>query len=207
MQYKQALVRHLQDNISIYVFTIVLFVMGIIFGAVIVNSLPYDAKNDLYHYLNQFFTEMNKGAIAAPNTMLGESFSHSLQYLGFIWILGLSIIGLPIVFILLFIKGIVVGFTVGFLVNQMGLHGFWLALVSVFPQNLMIIPTFIIVSTASVAFSLRIIRQLLMKSRKEPLFPQFTRYAGVMFGILAIAFVVALYEAYLSPVLIKGVVG
>ncbi len=34
-------------------------------------------------------------------------------------------IGLPIIFVLLFMKGVIVGFTVGFLVNQMGAQGFF----------------------------------------------------------------------------------
>ena len=46
--------------------------------------------------------------------MFRESYFSQLKYIGFIWILGISIIGLPLIFILLFAKGVVVGFTVGF---------------------------------------------------------------------------------------------
>ena len=47
-------------------------------------------------------------------------------------------------------KGMVVGFTVGFLVNQMGWNGFLLSFVSVLPQNFIIIPVFIVTATLSV---------------------------------------------------------
>jgi stage II sporulation protein M len=36
---------------------------------------------------------------------------------------------------MVFLKGIVVGFTVGFLVNQMGINGFFLSFVSVLPAK------------------------------------------------------------------------
>ncbi|MFC7391490.1 stage II sporulation protein M [Scopulibacillus cellulosilyticus] len=199
--------RHIQDNLSIYTFVIVLFFTGIIFGAVIVNSLPYEAKQNLFDYLNQFFKELSGGKIAVPSAMLSESFLQYVQYLGFMWVLGLSVIGLPVIFILLFLKGIVIGFTVGFLVNQMGFHGFWVAMASVFPQNLIVIPAFIIMGAVSVSFSLKMFRQLLMRTRKKPLLPQFIRYALLMFAVSLLMFVVSAYEAYLSPILIRGIIG
>jgi stage II sporulation protein M len=203
---KKRLTDHLQDNISIYTFIIVLFLMGIIFGAIIVNCLPSEAKTNLFNYLNRFFSEMKQGHLSVPKAMFSESFSHEFQYIGFIWLLGLSIIGLPLIFVLLFLKGIVVGFTVGFLVNQMGWHGFWMALVSVFPQNLLLVPLFIIVSTASVAFSIRMIRQLLMKTRKTPLLPQFGRYILLFGGVMVVLFFSSLLVAYVSPILMKGII-
>lgn len=204
---KQSINRHIEDNASIYTFTIVLFIMGIVFGAVVVNSLPYNVKHDLFVYLNRFFGELSTGKIATPSAMFSESVSHYLQYVGFMWLLGISIIGLPIIFILLFLKGIVVGFTVGFLVNQMGLHGFFVSLASVFPQNIIVIPIFIIVSSGAVAFSFKLIRQLLIKTKKQPLFPEFIRYSAVMFSVILVLLLVSAYEAYLSPYLIKSVTG
>ncbi|GGH79262.1 stage II sporulation protein M [Pullulanibacillus pueri] len=202
---KAKLNHHIQENISIYTFTIVLFLMGIIFGAIIVNSLPDEAKSNLFNYLERFFGEVSGNNVAVPSVMFNEGFTHYIQYIGFIWILGLSIIGLPIIFVLLFLKGIVIGFTVGFLVNQMGMHGFWLAIASIFPQNLLVIPLFIIVSTTSIAFSLKMIRQLLMRTRKQPLLPQFGQYVLMMFGMAVVIALVSLYEAYVSPVLMRAI--
>lgn len=204
---KQAITNHIEENSSIYIFTIVLFLMGIIFGAIVVNSLPYNIKNGLLAYLQHFFNEFSSGSIANPSTMFSDSLSHYLQYVGFMWLFGLSIIGLPIVFILLFLKGIVIGFTVGFLVNQMGFHGLILSVASIFPQNIIVIPTFIIGSTLSVGFSFKIIRQLLIKTKKQPLFPEFIRYSGFVFCLLLLLVLVSVYEAYLSPILIKSVTG
>ena len=75
--------------------------------------------------------------------MFSKVFFHNIKYMGVIWILGISIIGLPVMLILLFLKGMVIGFTVGFLVNQMGWSGFLLSFVSVLPQNIFIIPVFL----------------------------------------------------------------
>ena len=73
-------------------------------------------------------------------------------------------------------KGMVVGFTVGFLVNQMGWSGFLLSFVSVLPQNFIIIPVFIITTTLAVNISLKMVRRQFMKKISEPILPVLGRY-------------------------------
>src|SRR5690606_7303952 len=96
--------RHLQEHSSIYLFLMVLFLMGIIFGAIMVNSLSDHQKEDLFYYLNQFFGQVEEGAMVSSQDLLKLSFLHNLKFAGLIWILGVSIIGLPLIFVLLFIK-------------------------------------------------------------------------------------------------------
>ena len=140
--FKKRVQAHLEENSSVYTFTMVLLVMGVVFGAIVVNSLALSEKQDLYIYLKQFFGEMSTGKFASAHAMFNQSFTHNLKYIGFLWVLGLSVIGLPVILILLFLKGVVVGFTVGFLVNEMGWHGMLVSFVSVLPQNLLLIPAF-----------------------------------------------------------------
>ena len=157
------LVQHVQANSSIYLFIITLFLMGIIFGAIVVNSLSFAQKEDLYFYLSKFFSEIEDGRITSAEELFRQSFLHNVKYLGLIWLLGISIIGLPLIFVLLFMKGVVVGFSVGFLVNQMGWSGFLLSFVSVLPQNIIIIPAFIFIGAISASFSLTLIRKIFMR--------------------------------------------
>lgn len=200
--YKKRVQTHLEENSSIYTFTMVLLVMGVVFGAIVVNSLALSEKQDLYIYLKQFFGQMSAGKLASAHAMFTQSFTHNLKYTGFIWILGLSVIGLPIILILLFLKGVVVGFTVGFLVNQMGWHGMLVSLTSVLPQNLLLIPAFVVVSTASISFSIKMFRQLFRK-KSLPIRPLMMRYSFLFLGIALVLGIVSLFEAYVSPVIMK----
>jgi stage II sporulation protein M len=118
-------------------------------------------------------------------------------------VLGLSVIGLPLIFLLIFVKGMFLGFTVGFLVSQMGTKGLMAVLVSIFPQNLLSIPNYLFLTVLSVAFSLKMIRQLLMKTRKQPMLPQFISYGIVLASATLIAAAASGYEAYISPALIR----
>ena len=203
---KLAIISHVREHSSIYLFITVLFLMGVIFGAIVVNSLNFTQKQDLYYYLSRFFGQVSEGEFASGAEMFKQSYFHNIKYVGLMWLLGISIIGLPVILILLFMKGIVVGFTVGFLVNQMNWNGFLLSVVSVLPQNLLIIPAFIVVGTVAVSFSLKMIRQQFMKRTNEPIFQLLTRYTILMVGISVILLLSSAFEAFASPVLMKGVV-
>ncbi|WP_445506590.1 stage II sporulation protein M [Niallia sp. 03190] len=205
-KYQNIVANHFREHSSIYLFIVVLFLMGVIFGAVVVNSLTLTQKEDLYDYLSQFFGQVSDGKIASSKDLFIQSFSHNSKFIGLMWLLGISIIGLPVILILLFIKGMVVGFTVGFLVNQMGWNGFLLSFVSILPQNIIVIPIFIISATLSVAFSFKMIRQQFINKRGEPILPLFGRYMFLL--VVAFLFLAAAagVEAYISPMLMKSIV-
>ncbi len=204
-RFGQTLQLHLKDNLSLYLFTIVLFTMGVSFGAVIVNSLSLTQKQDLMQYLSQFFHELKQGMDANPQMAFQQALGDHIKYIGFIWILGLSIIGLPIILIMVFLKGLVVGFTVGFLVNQWHWSGLMMAGFSVLPQNLVVIPVIIIVGTAGISFSLRLIRSRFMR-RGEPIYHYFLRYSFLVLLMGCILGIASLFEAFISPMLMKLVV-
>ncbi|MED3725211.1 stage II sporulation protein M [Priestia filamentosa] len=199
---QELLFYHIQKHSSVYLFVTVLFFIGVVFGAVVVNSLNLGQKEDLFYYLDRFFGQVTKGEVANSADILKQSFWHNIKYLGFIWILGISVIGLPVVLVLLFLKGIVIGFTVGFLVNQMGFHGFLLSFVSVLPQNLFLIPLFIVVSTLSLSFSLKLMKQF-VRSGSKTMITAFMRYSTVILLILAVVTISSTLEAYASPFLMK----
>lgn len=194
---------HFRECRSLYIFVTALFMVGIVFGGIVVNSLPYGTKIDLFHYMQQFFGELSRGQIADPQLMFRESLANDLQYVGLIWLLGLSVIGLPVIFVLIFIKGLVLGFTVGFLVSQMGVNGFLAALVSIFPQNMLLIPANLFISVIAVVCSLKVFRQLLIRTRREPLLPQLFGYMLLLVPVFLLVLAASGYEAYMSPSLIR----
>jgi stage II sporulation protein M len=203
--YQNVAANYLRENSSMYLFVIVLFLMGVIFGAVIVNSLSFAQKEDLFYYLNQFFAQMSNGKIAEAPDLFRQSFFHNIKYIGLMWLLGISIIGLPVILILLFMKGMVVGFTVGFLVNQMGLDGFFLAFVSILPQNFIIIPVFIVTTSVTVMFSLKMIQRQFLKKYGQPFLPLFKNYVGTFLIAVIMIAAAAAVEAYFSPTFMKTV--
>ncbi|HJV45904.1 MAG TPA: stage II sporulation protein M [Bacillota bacterium] len=198
----QTIQAHVKENFSLYLFTLVLFTMGVSFGAIVVGSLEMNQKQDLMNYLGQFFHEFKQGMDVNPRSAFQQSFIQYLKFIGIMWILGMSIVGLPIILIMVFLKGLVVGFTVGFLIQQWHWNGLLAAGLTVLPQNLVVIPAVIIVGTAGISFSLRMIRSRFQRIG-EPILHHFIRYSilvMLMGGILCSA---ALFVSFISPILMK----
>jgi stage II sporulation protein M len=178
--------------------------MGIIFGAVIVNSLPLSQRQELFGFLQYFFNNLGSQGIPEPTAHFQQAFGHYAKTVGILWVLGLSIIGLPMILLLLFLKGVVVGFTVGFLVNQLQWHGVTLALAGVLPQNLLVVPALFIVGVSGISFSLRLIKTRLL-SKRDVILPHFVGYTVLVVAMLAVLTVAALFETFVSPRLMQMV--
>ncbi|WP_102027127.1 stage II sporulation protein M [Salirhabdus sp. Marseille-P4669] len=193
---------------SIYMFMFILFIVGIVFGAVIVNSMSFIQKQDLYFYLHQFFGHVQEGTLLTGVDLFQESFFYHFKYISLIFILGLSIIGIPLIWIFIFMKGIVIGFSVGFLVNQVGWQGLMLATASIAPQNIFIIPGYLIAGSFAMIFSLFLIKKL-FSSRvyKLPMKKHFVQYGTIFLVVLGVALVAAVVEAFVSPHAMRLVVG
>src|SRR5699024_541259 len=92
----------------------------------------------------------------------------------------------------------VVGFSVGFIVNQLGTKGLVLATVSIAPQNIITIPVYLFAGALSVHFSLLLMRQLLSKNPHLSIKGPFITY-GTMFVILIIlSFAGSLIESFIA---------
>ncbi|SDH10573.1 stage II sporulation protein M [Alteribacillus persepolensis] len=197
--------KHWFEYRSFYWFSLILLFMGIVFGAVMVNSLSLGLKNDLYHYLQQFLTQFQSGTDITPKHIFLQSISHHAGYVGLMWVLGLSVAGVPFILILLFLKGVVAGFTIGFLVQQMGSSGFFLAFASILPQNIIVIPAYIIMAVTSVGISLSIIKHLFKQTRTTPVPAVILRSLVISGAILLLLGAAAAIEGFLSPVMMKNV--
>lgn len=196
---------HLQNQKSLYLFVTVLFMMGVVFGSIIVNTLDPAQKEGLLHYLGHFFDGLKQDSIAESKVVFQHALGDQLKTIGIMWILGLSVIGIPILIIFIFLKGMVIGFTVGFLVNQLSWQGLWFAFVSVVPQNLLVIPAFIIVAVSGIHFSIALVKNRLIHHRGT-IYPQFVSFSIVVTAMAIVMLIAAFVESYLSPIIMKEAV-
>mgnify|MGYP001159186604 CR=1 FL=1 len=189
----------LEPYLSLYVFLFVLFVIGIIFGASMVGSLSFVQKQDLLFFVEQYFVSFTEQSRTISLNQLFSAFWTHGKYLTFMFLFGLSFVGLPIVWFILFAKGVVIGFTVGFLVNQLTWKGFFLSLTAIAPQNLFIIPAYLLIVASSMIFSVHVIKMLIAKTRNQYTFSQAaTLYFKSFIIALLIVFVGSMIESVLS---------
>src|SRR5699024_11083907 len=131
--------------------------------------MSFVQKQDLFFYLERYFAQIIDGQQVENSSIFISSFFYHVRYLLLLFILGLSVIGLPLVWILLFLKGLVVGFSVGFIVNQLGIKGLLLASLSIAPQNIIIIPIYVVAGSLAMIFSLTLLSKLFSRRISQPI--------------------------------------
>lgn len=180
--------------------------MGVAFGAVMVNTLSLDQKQEIMQQLGSFLNTLTDSTDISGQVSFVDSLSLHLKWILLIWLLGLSVIGLPLIFVLDFLKGVLIGFTVGYLVGQFSWEGVLFSLVTVAPQNLIVVPLIIICSVTAAAFSISMVKSQFIRGHKQGFMLQaFLRSIIITVGICLFIVGISAYESYLSPYLMRWV--
>lgn len=200
---QRLLTDHLKANITMYLFMTSLLITGIVFGAIIVNSMSFVQKQDLFFHINQFFNQIHDGEPIVSIDLFKKSYAFHIQYIILLSLLGLTIIGMPLIWLLIFLKGLVIGFSVGFIVNQLGLQGLLLATFSIAPQNVIIIPVYIIAASIANLFSLLLFQKIFARSSSQSVVQPFMQYVITFVVLIIAALFGSLIETFVSYEAIK----
>ncbi|MBO8126403.1 MAG: stage II sporulation protein M [Firmicutes bacterium] len=205
--FRSALESYFQRRAAIYILVLIIFVMGSFFGTLAVNIINESQQAALTYRLNSFFdgvSQVSTGAVSL-DSLKTVTFSQILKLVGVIWILGLSLVGSPLILLVVFTRGFILGFTTGFIVKKLGLKGVLMALAALLPQNLFYIPAVIIIGVAGIAFTMSFIRS--WHRREEGLGLQFVGYTLVAVFCSLLMAGGALVESYATPYLITWLNG
>ncbi|MBI2874447.1 MAG: stage II sporulation protein M [Firmicutes bacterium] len=201
--FREALFQYFRENLGIYFFVTLTYALGIGFGAFSVSALGAAQKAELAEYLRVFFQELDRiGGLQANLVVQRAVFSH-LKIGLIIWFLGITVVGAPLILVLLFLKGFILGFTVGFVVHEMSFPGLLFAVVGILPHNVILVPALLMMGTSGISFSLMLIRHRLNPRRGGGGYQQFLGYSFLCL-LISILFVLGgLVESYIVPVFIR----
>lgn len=203
---KTLVVDHFSQHITLYFVIILCFSVGIASGVFSVKALSESQKAQLTDYLVSTFQSLFSRGQINNSQVLWESISYNFKTTIIIWIMAVSIIAFPLIFFIVGIRGFVLGFTIGFLIDNLGYKGILFSLVSILPHNIIILPSYIILSVVSINYSVSIIKsRKLNKYVKSEKTKKFFAYTFLTIVIYIILISGSLIEAYISPALFKGI--
>ncbi len=179
-------------------FVFVLFLMGTLFGGLIVFALSIEQHQELSRYTGSFLQLAAEGQLQEWQKSFWTAYGAHVKWIGLTWLFGISVIGLPLVIALNFVKGALVGFAITYLGTQLSWKGLLLALVAILPSNLVMVPCLLIGSAVSLSFSLSFVRKRMtgMSMPQETAFRTFTLTSLALTVLVSLA---AVIEVYLVP--------
>lgn len=194
-------VKLFEKNIGLYILITSFFVSGIVAGSIATGLISDSQLDSILNYFNGFISNVNNIHIN-PASVFYASAANNLKIALIIILFGLTIIGMPVILAMIFFRGFILGFTVGFIINHLGVEGVFFTLLSILPQNLIIIPSMLSIGVTGVAFSLQII-----KLRRRATTDSYGQLLGgyvisnCVFSLMLV--IGGLIEGYISPVFIK----
>ncbi len=199
--FPKMLVEYFKKNIVQYIFLSIVLIAGIIVGSITVNMISDIQMESILSFINGFLANIDNISVDCASIFY-LSLSNNLKTAVVLILLGLSVIGLPFILAVIFFRGFVLGFTVGFLIEQLGPKGTVLSVLSILPQNLIILPCIVSIGVTSLTFALAVIKNRI-KHYQENYSQMVTGYLllNLFFSFLLI--ISGLIEGYISPIFIK----
>ncbi|XEC92820.1 stage II sporulation protein M [Paenibacillus tarimensis] len=187
-----------KDQLSLYIFVSVLFVVGAVFGVLLVGALTLEQQQDLTGDVKHFVQLLQAGMGPDVTQSFWDRAWFHTKWIMLIWLLGLTVVGLPLILALDFLKGVLIGFSSGLLISQHEWKGVLFSLFTVAPPNVIILPALLIASVSAISYAIHFVKYRVMQKSGSLLHPIIT-LTSVMLTMLFVAWGAALFEAFVSP--------
>lgn len=195
---------HIRDHMVLYIITILMFIGGSSLGAYTVSTLNESQLQELVDYFDYFLkglTNWNVNSVIVTQ----DAILNNLKFIFLTWTLGLTVIGIPVILLIVAFKGFIMGFTVGFLILQKDFTGMLIAIFAVLPQNFFYVPSLMICAVAAITFSLCLLRGT-MGGRKLSISHMFINYILLLLIFCFFTIIGGLLEGYGAPLTMKIII-
>ncbi|MCR4435535.1 MAG: stage II sporulation protein M [Clostridiales bacterium] len=200
---RDTLRRHVKNNSKKYFLLLLVFIAGVSAGAFTVNGLSTIQREELANYF-QGFLQLFDSQNMECGELLKVSILENARLVIALWVLGVTIIGIPFIYVLIGIRGFITGFTSGFIIETLGLKGVLFIFFALLPKEIVIIPFLIAMGVNGINFSLDIIKSKSIRHlSKESLKTNFLAYCMTTLFFTGFIFIGVLIEAYIIPVFIR----
>ncbi len=188
----------------VYLIILVVFTCGLTVGSMSAGSMDTSKSDELSAYIKDFMQKA-EGISFESDRMARNAMVNNSITVAAIYALGLTVIGMPVTLAILFVRGFVIGFAVGFLTRDLSMGGLLLTAAAILPHNLLYIPAMWFGTASSVMFGL-----LLWKRNFDTgiaIWPRLLSYTGVMAVVLLVSLCAGLVEGYITPQFTKMAAG
>lgn len=180
---------------------VIAFVAGLVCGGMAASALAPSEKTALLSYVKAFFESMNPAGMPDLGMLLYSSLFSNLKGAFILWFLGLTVIGIPIIYGFIFARGFVIGFTIGLFADEAGIRGAIFALASILPHSIVSVPAYLSLGGIAASFSLFLARGRIWRTTA---IGRLVAGYTVLFLLLGLLFVLSsAIETYISPALMR----
>ena len=181
----------------LYLILIGLAVIAFIFGILFIFIISEDNKIFIKENLLNYFSN-----ISSSIDLFFKYLFNNYFYLIIIWILGISIIGVPIILLMFLFKSFLLGFSISSIISSFGTKGFVLSFIEVFPHKIVFLVVLLLIVFYSLSFSFKLFRFLFLK-RNINFKECFNKYLKILLFSLIITLFISIYDGFVVNYLVN----
>lgn len=190
-----------KKNKKYFIFITILLIIGFVTGSFFITILSSDDKKLVSETISGFFNQVKNNKVDIIY-LLRTSLSTNLIYIIFIWLLGISIIGIPIIIFLVFIKSFIIGFSLSGIIYHYNIKGILLSLSYIFPHQIINLVAISFIGLYALKVSISLIKLII--SKKQINFKNIMKkYFAVLIICIILVLISSVFESFVCPYLIK----
>lgn len=181
------------NNIKSYILVVILFIVGLFLGVLFINQAE-DQKN-IIQYINTYIDEIKMLENKSTIMQLKEDIRSNIFLTFLLWFAGTTIVGIPIVFGIIMIRGFCLGYTISACVIALGkIKGLIFIILTIFLQNLILIPALLFLGVSSI----KLYKSIVKDRRKENIKISILKHSIISIIILIILIIASLIKIEIS---------
>lgn len=186
---------HIRNNKKEYAIVAILFLIGIILGVLFVNHMSEQEGNQIREYIQTFIDCLKTDYQIDNGVLLKNSIVNNVILALLIWFMGSTVIGIPVVYILVGIKGFCLGYSISAVLATLGMgKGILFSIFTLLFQNVIAIPCVLALAVSGI----KLYQSIMKDKRKENMKLEICRHTIFSF-IMAICLVISSFiEVYIS---------
>lgn len=200
---KNIILNYIKENIKTYLILLIIFFIGLILGVIFVDNASEPQANQISSYINNFINSIKENYQISTKDLLKETVINNVSIAVILWFLGSTVIGFPLIYVVICYKGYCIGYTISSVIATIGTaKGIVFILATMLLQNIIYIPVILTLGVSGV----KLYRLIMEDRRRENIKIQIAKHTIFSILMLILLIISALIETYISGNLLEAVI-
>lgn len=192
---KNIIVEYIAQNIKAYIMLTIIFFIGLILGIIFVNNTKEAQSDQISTYINNFIDSIKENYQISKPKLLINSIKGNLYITIILWFLGSTVIGMPLIYLVIGYKGYCIGYTISSIIATIGTEkGILFIIATVLFQNIIYIPAVLTLAVSGI----KLYKLIMEDRRRENIKMQILKHTIFSLFIFIILIMASLVETYIS---------
>lgn len=191
---------HIENNLREYAIASTIFIIGILFGVIFINNLNDTQNNEIGNYIRTSIENLKESQDINQLLFIKETIKENLTFVILLWLMGSTVIGLLLVYIIVAFKGFCLSYTISAIFHVLN-NGKTIAMLvsTMLLKNIIVIPCTIALAVSG----MKVYKSIMQDRRRENIKLEILRHTCFSIFILIVLILSSLIEVYLSQLILK----